>query len=135
MHSVSSRMEKCLHVKEYTLAIEGVLNKINSDTIVKALNSLNLDQNLVRFTEFLLKSRVITPTVGASQCQRIICRSTPQGAFLSPFFWNLTVSSLLRRLEETMVITPQPRVTLIPSIEIQFISIGHIRSRPSTSLE
>ena len=59
-HSLTSRVEKSLHVKEYTLAvfldIEGAFNNVNPVPLVRALNSLNLDQNLVRFTEFLLKS-------------------------------------------------------------------------------
>ena len=39
--------------------------------------------------------------MGASQCQRIVCRGTPQGGVLSPLLWNLAANSLLRRLESS----------------------------------
>ena len=83
LYSLISRVEKSLHVKEYTLAIfldiEGAFNIFNSNAVARALDSLNLDQYLVWFTELLLNSRIITSTVAPSQCQRIVCRGTPQG--------------------------------------------------------
>ena len=53
-------------IKNTFWQIEGVFSNVNRNAIVWALSSLNLYQNLVWFTELLLKSRIITSTVGAS---------------------------------------------------------------------
>ena len=61
-------MKKSLHFKEYTktifLDIEGIFGNVNLAAIAGALNSLNLEQDLVRFIELLYKLRVVTSTVG-----------------------------------------------------------------------
>ena len=71
LHSLISRVEKSMHVKEYIiifLDIESAFNNVDPDAIVRALGSLNLGQNLVRFIEILIKSRIITSKVGATNC-------------------------------------------------------------------
>ena len=91
-----------LHVKECTLTIfldiEGAFSNVNSNAIARALDILNLNQNLVRFTELFLKSRIITSTVRASK-KRIVCRGILRCGSLPPLIWNLAVSSLLRKIK------------------------------------
>ena len=90
LHSLISRVEKCMHVKGYTLAIfldiKGSFNNVHPDAIVRALDSLNMGQNLVSFIHsfILRKSRLVTFTVGATNCQRMVRRGIPQGRILSP---------------------------------------------------
>ena len=75
-------------VKEYTLAIflgiKGAFNDVDPDSIVRALGSLNLGQNLISYIAFLLKSMIITSKVGAMDFQRMVHRGTPKGGVLSP---------------------------------------------------
>ena len=86
LHLIISRVINALHIKEYTLAIllniGGTFDNGNSDTIVSALNPLYL--TLVRFTELLLKSRIITSTISENCLQR-------QCSYL---LWNHAVKSL-----------------------------------------
>ena len=68
-------------VREYTLAIfldiKGAFNNVESDAIARALETLSLERNIVRFIELLLKSRLVTSTVGAMNCQRMVRKGTP----------------------------------------------------------
>ena len=54
--------------QEYTLAIfldvESTFNNVDPDALVGALGNLNLVQNMVRFIDVLLKSRLVTSAVG-----------------------------------------------------------------------
>ena len=76
--------------------IEGAFNNVDTDGIVRALDSLKLGRNIVRFIELLLKSRI-----GANNCQRMVGRVTPQGGVLLPLLWNLAANSLLWVLEHS----------------------------------
>ena len=75
LHSLISRVE----IREHTLAIfldiEGAFSNVDPEVI--ALNSLNLGRNIVRFIELILKSRLVTTNVGATNCQRMVRKGTP----------------------------------------------------------
>ena len=91
-------MKKSLHFKEYTktifLDIEGIFGNVNLAAIAGALNSLNLEQDLVRFIELLCILRVVTSTVGVTHCQRVVCRGTTQcGVILYLLFYGISQST------------------------------------------
>ena len=66
-----------------------------NNTILNALNSLNLGQDLIRFIECLLCLRTVISSVGTTYFQRIVCRGAPQDGVLSPLIWYLAVNALL----------------------------------------
>ena len=74
-----------MHIKEYTpatfLNIEAVFNNIYPDALVSALSSLKLGQNLIRFIDLLLKSRIVTSTMSENRLRKAMFYPQFSGTF------------------------------------------------------
>jgi len=100
---VVSSIEKSLNTKEYTLIafldIEGAFNNVLPTAITEFRTELGVEPPMVRLIHKLLRSRMVTATLGTSTQTRLVNRGTPQGGVLSPLLWNIAVNKLLRILE------------------------------------
>ena len=103
MHTLVGFIERSLEFRNYALVafldIEGAFNNVEPDSIVSALKKLGLEDDIIGFVNNLLKHRIIVSSLGVSSISKFACRGTPQGGVLSPLLWNLTINSLLMRLD------------------------------------
>lgn len=104
LHSLVQKVEKSLHVKEYSLAafldIEGAFNNLLPSAITRALENRRLDTSTVYFIGHMLASREIVTEIAGHTLRRSVSRGTPQGGVLSSLIWNLVLDELLQKLEK-----------------------------------
>ena len=107
LHKLVGCVEKSIEAQEYTLAafldIEGAFNNITSDSIIKALRGINVEESIIRWIGKMLTSRAVNANIAGSSLRRSVTRGTPQGGVISPLLWLLVVDGLLKRLERNGV--------------------------------
>jgi len=62
--------------------------------ITEYLNELGVEPPMEGLIYKLLKSRMVTATLGTSTQTRLVNRGTPQGGVLSPLLWNIAVNKV-----------------------------------------
>ena len=83
--------------------IEGAFDKIQFGKLKRALKRRGVSHVMVRWIDNMLKNRAINIHSGGLRLRGKVNMGCPQGGVLSPLLWNITVDSLLNRLEEQNV--------------------------------
>lgn len=103
LHEVVKEAEKALYHNQYALAafldIEGAFNNVTTEAIREALNSLGVDNALIRWIGNMLNSRIVISNIGENSTKIFVNRGTPQGGVLSPLLWVLVVNKILKTLD------------------------------------
>jgi ribonuclease HI len=103
LHHLVKKVENALEHKEIALTafldIEGAFDNTGFDSIKTACIERGIETDTVTWLDSMLKSRVVTATLGG---ETIVCTTTrgcPQGGVTSPLLWSLVVDDLLNLLE------------------------------------
>ena len=80
------------------LDIEGAFNNVNTSAIQQALANLDVEEYISNWLVTMLKSRIITASLGNSVKSKQVERGTPQGGVISPLLWLIVVNTILMEL-------------------------------------
>lgn len=85
--------------------IEGAFDKICFGRLRQALTERNVNPMIVNWVDGMLRNRAVNMQNGRVKVRGRVSRGCPQGGVLSPTLWNVTVDSLLTRLDESGIHT------------------------------
>ena len=89
LHSLVRTILKSVYSQEYSflafLHIEGAINNVKTEPIMKGLVFLEVDDRVTRLVNRMLVSRIVNSELGEYPIRRQVVRGTPQGGVLSPF--------------------------------------------------
>lgn len=80
-----------------SLDIKNAFNSIKPKIVVQKLKEYNCHDNLIKLADNMLKERQIIYENDNVRICKTLTTGSPQGSPLSPLYWNLTISDLLRR--------------------------------------
>ena len=97
------RLEKDRIIGEATallkLDIQSAFDRAWHPAILKNLIDKGLHPTYVRMIANYLSNRSVQVSFGGGQAKKSLSLSTPQGAVLSPFLWNIFIDTLLHELQ------------------------------------
>lgn len=103
LHDLVSQVENSLSFKQSSLAvfldIEGAFDNAPYGKIKQAAVNKGMENSVVNWIDNMLRHRTISSTIGDSTMRIVATRGCPQGGVLSPLLWNITVDSLLEKLD------------------------------------
>lgn len=104
LYDLTSEADKGLRNREFTLVglmdVQGAFDNARHDKIRESAEEKGIERTVVTWISNMLRHRTIQSKLGATECKVIATRGCPQGGVLSPLLWNLTIDSLLHRLDE-----------------------------------
>ena len=104
LHNLVNKIEKALENNEVAvilfLDMDAAFSSASIQGITKNLKKQEVEPELVRWSENMLRNRRATATLNNETVTLIIEKGTPQGGILSVLFWNLDMNDLLHRFPE-----------------------------------
>lgn len=104
LHDLTSRVEESIRNGNSALVgfldIEGAFDNAPFGRIKEATEKLGVDGTIVNWIDNMLRQRTIQSELGRDTVKVTATRGCPQGGVLSPLLWNITVNSLLTKLDD-----------------------------------
>lgn len=102
LHALTSRVENSIRNKKSAIVgfldIEGAFDNAPFGRIKDAMSNLGVNGTIITWIDNMLRHRTIHSELGADTVKVVATRGCPQGGVLSPLLWNITVNTLLEKL-------------------------------------
>jgi hypothetical protein len=102
LHFILKNLSPHQGVAAFTFDFNGAFDRAWHPSIIKNLSDKGYSNTSIKLIGSFLTNRKVTLKYGTGQASKTLTLSTPQGAILSPFIWDIFFDPLLEQLESLM---------------------------------